>query len=51
MKIKWHFFFAAAFFAGWALISNGIPFAPVLLGIALAGGFNLWNRLRSAARR
>ncbi len=41
MKIKWNLFFAAAFFGGWLLISNGVPVLPVLTGVIAAGAINL----------
>lgn len=47
MTIKWNYFIAAAFFSGWALISNGVPLAPVLAGIGAAGAVNYWNRRHS----
>ena len=47
MTIKWNFFVAAAFFSGWALISNGVPLAPVLTGIGVAGALNYWKHRQS----
>lgn len=44
MKNTWTLFVTAAFFGGWALISNGIPLMPVLLGIGAAAAFNLYRR-------
>jgi hypothetical protein len=51
-KAKWGFFIAAAFFAGWALISNGAPLGPVLAGIVAVGAWQLWvARRRSNSHR
>jgi hypothetical protein len=44
---KLGFFVAAAFFAGWALLSNGAPLAPVVAGIAAVGAWQAWARRRS----
>ncbi len=47
MIVKWNFFIAAAFFSGWALISNGVPLAPVMAGIGAAGALNYWRSRQS----
>jgi hypothetical protein len=36
MKYRWHYFAAAAFFASYLLVSNGVPLIPVILGCTLA---------------
>ena len=47
MKLKWNLFIPAAFFAGWLLVSNGVPLMPVVAGVAAAAALNLW-RVRAA---
>lgn len=51
MKIKWNFFWAAALFAGWLLVSNGVPLLPVLAGIAATAGVQLWKSRRLETRK
>ncbi len=48
MKHSWTLFFAAAIFGGWALVSNGVPLGPVLLGIAAVVAFNFFKQRRTA---
>ena len=45
---SWYFFLAAAFFASYLLLSNGVPWLPVLAGVAVAA-LSMW--LRTAGRR
>ena len=45
---SWYYFFAAAFFASYLLLSNGVPLLPVLAGVAVAA-LSMW--LRTAAGR
>ncbi len=40
---SWYYFFAAAFFASYLLISNGVPLLPVLAGVAVAA-LSMWLR-------
>jgi len=40
---SWGYFFAAAFFASYLLLSNGVPPLPVLAGVAVAA-FSMWLR-------
>lgn len=49
MKNKWNLFLAAAFFGGWALISNGVPLAPVVAGIAGVAAINFFKQRSSSA--
>ena len=41
---SWYYFFAAAFFASYLLLSNGVPLLPVLAGVAVAA-FYMWLRI------
>ena len=38
---SWGYFFAAAFFATYLLLSNGAPLLPVLAGVAVAA-LSMW---------
>lgn len=51
MTMRWYLFCAAAFFAAWPLLSNGVPLFPVLAGIAAAAAFTYWRQRRSRAHR
>jgi hypothetical protein len=51
MKSKWSFFWAAAVFAGWALVSNGVPLLPVLTGTAAAGALQFWRSRRVSVHK
>jgi hypothetical protein len=46
---SWYYFFAAAFFASYLLLSNGVPFLPVLAGVAIAA-LSMWLRTASARK-
>ena len=48
MPKTWKYFFPAAFFGAYLLISNGVPLVPVLLGCTGAAGW-MWFRTRKAA--
>ena len=41
--MRWGYFFAAAFFGSYALLSNGAPLLPVLLGCGGAAAV-MWFR-------
>ena len=41
---SWYYFFAAAFFASYLLLSNGVPLLPVLAGVAVAA-LSMWLRM------
>jgi hypothetical protein len=43
MKTRWNYFLAAAFFASYLLVSNGVPLVPVLAGCAAAALFIWWR--------
>jgi len=45
---SWGYFLAAAFFASYLMISNGVPLLPVLAGVAVAA-LSMW--LRMATRK
>lgn len=47
-SMKWAFYFGAVLFASYLLLSNGVPWFPVLLGCLAAGAWNLWKRKRAA---
>ena len=47
--MRWTYYFAAVFFGGYLLLSNGVPLLPVLLGSAGAGLW-MWWRKPSASR-
>src|SRR5947208_2979302 len=38
MKIKWNLYWAAALFAGYLLVSDGVPLLPVLAGVGITAG-------------
>jgi hypothetical protein len=44
MNRKWTYFLPAAFFGGWALVSNGVPLGPVLIGIGAAAVVTFWKQ-------
>ena len=46
---SWGYFFAAAFFASYLMISNGVPLLPVLAGCAVAA-LSMWLRMASARK-
>jgi uncharacterized membrane protein YjgN (DUF898 family) len=46
---NWGYFFAAVFFASYLLISNGVPFLPVVAGVAIAA-VSMWLRTASARK-
>jgi hypothetical protein len=46
---NWGYFFAAAFFASYLMVSNGVPLLPVLAGVAVAA-FSMWLRMTSARK-
>jgi len=46
---NWGYFFAAAFFASYLLISNGVPLLPVLAGVAVAA-LSMWLRTASGRK-
>ena len=41
---NWGYFFAAAFFGSYLMLSNGVPLLPVLAGVAVAA-FSMWLRM------
>ena len=41
---SWGYFFAAAFFASYLMVSNGVPLLPVLAGVAVAA-LSMWLRM------
>ena len=45
MPKRWVYFFPAAFFGSYLMLSNGVPLLPVLLGCS-AAAFVLWFRSR-----
>ena len=45
---SWGYFFAAAFFGSYLMISNGVPLLPVLAGVGVAA-LSMWMRM--AARK
>lgn len=51
MKVKWNLFWAAALFAAWLLVSNGVPLLPVLAGVAVTAGVQLWRSHRLSAHK
>ena len=40
---SWAYFFSAAFFASYLLLSNGVPLLPVFAGVAIAA-LSMWLR-------
>jgi hypothetical protein len=46
---NWGYFFAAAFFGSYLMISNGVPVLPVLAGVAVAA-FSMWLRMAPARK-
>lgn len=50
MNTKWGLFLAAAFFAGYLLVSRGVPVVPVLVGCA-AAALLTWRKQSHAVRR
>jgi len=46
---SWYYFFAAVFFASYLLLSNGVPFLPVLAGVAIAA-LSMWLRMASGRK-
>jgi hypothetical protein len=46
---NWGYFFAAAFFGSYLMVSNGVPFFPVLAGVAIAA-VSMWLRMASARK-
>ena len=44
MKYKWQYLVPAIFFAGYLLISRGVPLLPVLTGCAIAALLT-WRQL------
>ena len=46
---NWGYFFAAAFFASYLMVSNGVPLLPVLAGCAVAA-LSMWIRMESARK-
>jgi len=46
---SWYYFFAAVFFASYLLLSNGVPFLPVIAGVAIAA-LSMWLRMASARK-
>lgn len=50
MKSKWNYFLAAVFFAGYLLVSRGVPLLPVILGCAGAALLTWLKHSRSASR-
>ena len=51
MKIKWNLYWAAALFAGYLLVSNGVPLLPVLAGIGITAGVQFWRSHRLSAHK
>ena len=48
--MRWTYFFPAAFFGSYLLLSNGVPLLPVLLGCAAAAAV-LWFRKSRETKR
>jgi hypothetical protein len=46
---NWSYFFAAAFFASYLMVSNGVPLLPVLAGVAVAA-LSMWLRMSYARK-
>jgi hypothetical protein len=46
---NWGYFFAAAFFASYLMLSNGVPLLPVLAGVAVAA-LSMWLRMASGRK-
>jgi|KBSMisStandDraft_5_1062788.scaffolds.fasta_scaffold09962_5 hypothetical protein len=46
---SWYYFFAAAFFGSYLMLSNGVPLLPVLAGVAVAA-LSMWLRTASARK-
>ena len=46
---SWSYFFAAAFFASYLMISNGVPLLPVLAGVAVAA-LSMWLKTASGRK-
>jgi len=46
---SWSYFFAAAFFGSYLMLSNGVPLLPVLAGVAVAA-LSMWLRTASARK-
>jgi hypothetical protein len=44
MTARKSYFLAAAFFTGYLLVSNGVPWLPVLAGVAAAALFTWWRK-------
>jgi hypothetical protein len=44
MKYRWHYFLAACFFAGYLLLSRGVPLFPVIAGCVFASLLT-WRQL------
>ena len=43
MVIQWRYFFGAALLVGYFSISRGVPWQPVMLGIAAIAAWNLYR--------
>jgi hypothetical protein len=49
MKYRWHYCAAAAFFASYLLVSNGVPLIPVILGCLLAASLT-WRKFSQQSK-